>query len=75
MDDQINLYLFIFLFLNRISPKVDTIPVITLSKGPSTALQPVTEVAKNVSAKDGQYKWTIPANIPAGDDCKFYKYI
>ncbi|CAO3625167.1 unnamed protein product [Cunninghamella blakesleeana] len=57
--------------ISWIDPKVDTIPIITLSKGASTALQPVTEVAKNVNAKDGQYKWTIPANIPAGDDYAF----
>ncbi|CAO3608249.1 unnamed protein product [Cunninghamella echinulata] len=54
-----------------INPKVDTIPSITLSKGPSTALQPVAEVAKNVNAKDQKYTWTIPANTPPGDDYAF----
>lgn len=56
--------------LKRVNPSTDTIPSITLSKGPSTALQPVMSVANNVNAKDGQFKWTIPATVQPGNDCK-----
>lgn len=43
---------------------------IQLSKGLSTALQPVMTIATNVSAKEMQYTWNIPATVAAGTDCK-----
>ncbi|KAI8099425.1 uncharacterized protein BX664DRAFT_354846 [Halteromyces radiatus] len=53
------------------NPTVDVIPQIELSKGPSTALQPVLQVATNVSAKDMQYTWNIPTTVAAGSDYAF----
>ncbi|ORZ26092.1 hypothetical protein BCR42DRAFT_401556 [Absidia repens] len=54
-----------------INPTVDTISQIQLSQGPSTALQPVMTVAKNVSASDMQYTWQIPTTLAAGSDYAF----
>ncbi|CAO3599818.1 unnamed protein product [Absidia cylindrospora] len=54
-----------------INPTVDIISQIQLSQGPSTALQPVMNVAKNVSASDMQYTWQIPATLAAGSDYAF----
>ncbi|SAM05154.1 hypothetical protein [Absidia glauca] len=52
-------------------PTVDIIPQIQLSKGLSTALQPVMTIATNVSAKEMQYTWNIPATVAAGTDYAF----
>ncbi|CAO3592412.1 unnamed protein product [Absidia cylindrospora] len=54
-----------------VNPTVDVIPQIQLSKGPSTALQPVMSVATNVNAKDMQLTWNIPATVAAGSDYAF----
>lgn len=54
-----------------INPKVDTIPKIALARGPSTALQPVAQIAQNVNAATGSYEWDIPQDCENGKDCKF----
>ncbi|ORZ20294.1 hypothetical protein BCR42DRAFT_448613 [Absidia repens] len=54
-----------------VNPTVDVIPQIQLSKGPSTALQPVMSVATNVNAKDMQLTWNIPATVAPGSDYAF----
>jgi hypothetical protein len=53
-----------------INPTAATLAQIQLAKGPSNALQPVGVVATNVATAGGQYSWTIPADTPAGTDCK-----
>ncbi|KAI9489754.1 Ser-Thr-rich glycosyl-phosphatidyl-inositol-anchored membrane family-domain-containing protein [Zychaea mexicana] len=57
--------------ISWINPTVDTISKIVLAKGSATALQPVADVASNVDAKAGSYKWTVPADIAPGNDYAF----
>ncbi|KAJ8659763.1 hypothetical protein O0I10_004356 [Lichtheimia ornata] len=54
-----------------INPKVDTIPKIALARGPSTALQPVAQIAQNVNAATGSYEWDIPQDCENGKDYAF----
>ncbi|CAO3645958.1 unnamed protein product [Cunninghamella echinulata] len=54
-----------------INPTVDTINGLMLSKGPETALQPVTQIAASVPAKAQTYTWKIPADITPGTDYAF----
>ncbi|KAI9304621.1 hypothetical protein BJ944DRAFT_266583 [Cunninghamella echinulata] len=54
-----------------INPTVDTINGLMLSKGPDTALQPVTQIAASIPAKDQKYVWKVPADITPGDDYAF----
>ncbi|KAI8063152.1 hypothetical protein BC940DRAFT_321766 [Gongronella butleri] len=56
------------LVISWINPTVDTISQITLAQGSSTALQPVSVIATNVSASSGTYTWNIPAGQAAGTD-------
>ncbi|ORY99942.1 Ser-Thr-rich glycosyl-phosphatidyl-inositol-anchored membrane family-domain-containing protein [Syncephalastrum racemosum] len=51
-----------------INPSVDTISKIVLAHGESTALQQVQVIAENVSAADGSYTWTVPADLAPGTD-------
>jgi hypothetical protein len=51
-------------------PKVDTISQITLARGKSTALTVLRPIANNVPAKDMKYTWSVPKDLPDGDDCK-----
>ena len=53
-----------------INPKVDSISKISLARGPSTALQPVAQIAQNVNAATGSYEWDIPQDCENGKDCK-----
>ncbi|KAI8138508.1 hypothetical protein BJV82DRAFT_631075 [Fennellomyces sp. T-0311] len=57
--------------ISWINPTVDTISKIVLAKGEATLLQPVADVATDVDAKLGSYKWTIPADTPPGNDYAF----
>ncbi|KAF7728485.1 hypothetical protein EC973_006038 [Apophysomyces ossiformis] len=57
--------------INWINPQVSTIPRIVLAKGPATGLQVVATVQENVPAAPGTFKWTIPADTPAGNDYAF----
>lgn len=56
--------------LSWVSPTVDSISQIVLAQGQSTALQPVTTIATNVTTSSGSYTWDIPANIPPANNCK-----
>lgn len=56
--------------ISWVSPKADSIPQIVLAQGASTALQPVTTIATNVSTASGTYTWDIPANLPPATNCK-----
>jgi hypothetical protein len=57
-----------------INPSVQTIPEIILAKGPSTALQPVLTIAKDVNANDLKYVWKIPLEIESSNECKHIYY-
>ncbi|KAI8880238.1 hypothetical protein K501DRAFT_191762 [Backusella circina FSU 941] len=52
-------------------PKVDIISQITLAKGKSTALTVLRPIANNVQAKDMKYTWSVPKDLPDGDDYAF----
>lgn len=54
-----------------INPVADTITQIVLAKGISTNIQPVSTIASNVATSAGSYSWTIPADLPAGNDYAF----
>lgn len=56
--------------LSWVSPSVDAIPQIVLAQGQSTALQPVTTIATNVSTSGGSYTWDIPADFPPANNCE-----
>lgn len=56
--------------LSWVSPAVDSISQIVLAQGQSTALQPVTTIATNVTTSSGSYTWDIPANLPPANNCK-----
>lgn len=56
--------------LSWVSPSVDSISQIVLAQGQSTALQPVTTIAANVTTAGGSYTWDIPADIPPAKNCK-----
>jgi hypothetical protein len=56
--------------ISWVSPNTDSIPQIVLAQGASTALQPVTTIATNVSTASGTYTWDIPANLPPATNCK-----
>jgi hypothetical protein len=56
--------------LSWVSPTVDSISQIVLAQGQSTALQPVTTIATNVTTSSGSYTWDIPANLPPANNCK-----
>jgi hypothetical protein len=58
--------------LSWVSPSVDAIPQIVLAQGQSTALQPVTTIATNVSTTGGSYTWDIPADFPPANNCEYY---
>ncbi|KAI9352377.1 Ser-Thr-rich glycosyl-phosphatidyl-inositol-anchored membrane family-domain-containing protein [Pilaira anomala] len=53
------------------NPVADTITQIILAKGISTNIQPVQTIATNVPTSAGQYSWTIPSDLPAGNDYAF----
>ncbi|KAI9494830.1 hypothetical protein BDB00DRAFT_938124 [Zychaea mexicana] len=57
--------------ISWINPQVQTIPQITLARGPSTALQPVAQIAQNVNAAAGRYEWEIPYDCTNGNDYAF----
>ncbi|KAG2188111.1 hypothetical protein INT44_000862 [Umbelopsis vinacea] len=57
--------------LSWVSPSVDAIPQIVLAQGQSTALQPVTTIATNVSTTGGSYTWDIPADFPPANNYAF----
>ncbi|KAI9263237.1 hypothetical protein BDA99DRAFT_559792 [Phascolomyces articulosus] len=57
--------------ISWINPQVQTIPQITLARGPSTALQPVAQIAQNVNAASGRYEWEIPYDCTNGNDYAF----
>ncbi|KAI8332364.1 hypothetical protein BC941DRAFT_129479 [Chlamydoabsidia padenii] len=57
--------------ISWINPSVDSISQIILAKGPSNALQSVSNIATNVPASSNSYTWNIPNDIPAGTDYAF----
>ncbi|KAI9320248.1 hypothetical protein BX666DRAFT_2110756 [Dichotomocladium elegans] len=57
--------------ISWINPQVQTISVITLAKGPSTALQPVAQIAQNVNAASGRFEWDVPYDCENGNDYAF----
>ncbi|KAI8148035.1 hypothetical protein BJV82DRAFT_653951 [Fennellomyces sp. T-0311] len=57
--------------ISWINPQVQTIPQIVLARGPSTALQPVAQIAQSVIASAGRYEWEIPYDCTNGNDYAF----
>lgn len=52
------------------APVDGTIANIDLRQGDKNALTFLQTIATNVPANTGSYSWNVPADLPAGSDCK-----